>query len=107
MQGGRGNDKYDGLEGDDTILDVNYPEVNSGDDIMSGSTGDDFLISNGGADTIHGGLGNDIIHANSVPVSRDFSHDLVDCGSANDYAWIYSSEDTARLNCEFISDFDG
>jgi Ca2+-binding RTX toxin-like protein len=110
LQGGRGNDKYDGLGGADSVLDAgfDYPlEFYSGDDIISGSSGDDWVNSGGGADTIHGGPGNDFIYPNTIQGSRDFSHDLVDCGSGNDKIEVSSSEDSSRINCEDIRDNDG
>jgi hypothetical protein len=109
LAGGRGHDKYDGLGGDDSLFEAPYEEgiFFDSDDIMSGGSGNDYLEAAGGADRIHGGPGQDTLRPNAW--YRDFSRDIVDCGSDSvDYAYIYSGDhDIASINCEQIFDYDG
>jgi Ca2+-binding RTX toxin-like protein len=80
----KGNDKYDGSFGADTIKE----DITAGgivgtlinnNDIISGGEGDDWIQSGEGYDKIHGGPGSDSIYPNGY--SRDFSFDVVNCGS--------------------------
>jgi Ca2+-binding RTX toxin-like protein len=106
LYGGNGNDKYDGFEGDDTIVEEYHKKGSliNNDDIISGGLGNDHIVSGEGRDRIHSGPGNDFIRPNGD--YRDFSSDSVNCGLGSDgVGWFYSSEDTA-LNCEQIYNAD-
>lgn len=108
LYGGNGSDRYDGLEGDDSIYEV-YHQVGSfvnNDDIISGGVGNDFIISGEGSDRIEGGPGNEYIMPNGA--YRDFFSDIVNCGSGNDVVWAFHSGDgDTALNCETIANLDG
>jgi hypothetical protein len=110
LEGGMGNDKYDGSEGDDTIQDFSFFNKTSmlseaGNDVISGGSGNDYIIAHRGHDIIHGGPGSDHIDANLY--FRDFSPDFVDCGFGYDSVNYYHSEDIiTAFNCENDIDFD-
>ena len=111
LEGGRGNDRYDGGSGDDSILEASASGGFAGalvnnDDIISGGEGFDFINSGDGFDRIQGGPGNDIIYPNGY--FRDFSYDSVDCGSGtgDKVDVFYSGDPDYAINCEYITDFD-
>ena len=108
LYGGSGSDKMDGAGGMDTILEWDYPLISSltnNNDIISGGQGDDMVQSGRGFDRIHGGPGNDRIWPNGN--ARDFSFDIIDCGSGSDQAFILNSGDGDNAtNCEVVEDFD-
>ena len=111
LQGGRGNDRYDGRGQGDTILETtafNYAEgtLINNDDIISGGEGDDYIISGEGADSIQGGPGEDEIYPNSH--ARDFYIDTINCGAEYDtLLQLYSGDGDTATNCEAVRDFDG
>ena len=106
--GGAGNDYYDGLYGSDVIEEG----VSAGgilvfsNDVISGGEGDDWIDSGLGSDRIQGGPGNDQIYPNGW--HRDFSFDIVNCGSdTGDRIFnSYSGDGDTTVNCEQITDFD-
>lgn len=112
MEGGRGNDKYDGWYGDDTIVeDTAFDGIQgtliNNNDIISGGEGDDFIISGEGFDRISGGPGADSISLSNYNW-RDFSSDIVNCGEGI-YDWVYafhSSDGETATNCEHVVDYD-
>jgi Hemolysin-type calcium-binding repeat (2 copies). len=104
LYGGPGNDRYDGGHGSDTIVE-DWAQLVSSDDVISGDEGDDFIISSEGIDKIYGGPGNDRIYANPY-VHRDFSSDIVNCGSDTDEVEFYSGDGEVVSNCESAKDHD-
>jgi Ca2+-binding RTX toxin-like protein len=111
MEGGRGNDKYDGWYGDDIIEEVTsfhgiQGTLINNDDIISGGKGDDSISSGEGFDRISGGPGDDSITASNVNW-RDFSPDIINCGSGIDTAYaFYSADGETATNCETVDDQD-
>ena len=111
LYGGNGSDSYDGRDGHDTIYEDYHNEgsfVNN-DDIISGGIGHDFIFSGEGSDKINGGPGSDFIKPS--PDWRDFSPDVINCGSSGSAPdavnSFYSGDgDTAALNCELIQTQD-
>jgi Ca2+-binding RTX toxin-like protein len=107
LNGGIGNDNYDGAYGDDTIIDESWavsPFV-SNVDVISGGFGNDYISSGFGVDKIHGGPGDELIYPNGF--QRDFSLDIVDCGSgANDRLAINSGDSDTAINCEQVENYD-
>lgn len=111
LSGGKGNDKYDGSFGDDTIKeDITATGIVgtliNNNDIISGGEGDDWIQSGEGYDKIDGGPGSDSIYPNGY--SRDFSFDVVNCGSGSgDKVYNFHSGDgETTANCETVADYD-
>jgi Ca2+-binding RTX toxin-like protein len=105
LYGGTGNDKYDGGGGSDTIIDLDDSlDPSRTSDIASGGEGDDYITLYGGSDRIHGGPGADAIYAE--PPYRDFSVDIIDCGSAADFAFYHSGDGDSATNCETVQNPD-
>lgn len=112
LYGGPGNDRYDGLRGSDVIYDIdNLLNPNAAlddlasNDIASGGPGNDFIALGGGSDRIEGGPGDDSVIAN--PNHRDFSVDIINCGSDHDeLQYHYSGDGDRFINCEFVENYD-
>ena len=107
LYGGKGDDKYDGQDSSDTIIeDRPGSKYTTSNDVISGGLGGDWIEAGGGADTINGGPDNDYIIPN--PFHRDFSYDFVDCGSGIDHVLDFNSGDRETATyCEYISNNDG
>lgn len=109
LLGGAGNDYYDGGGAADTIIEELHQSPAGtlvfSNDVISGGEGDDYIQSALGSDRIHGGPGNDRIYPDGY--HRDFSFDIVSCGSDMDDHIFYNSGDGDTIvNCELIIDFD-
>ena len=107
LNGGLGNDLYDGWYGDDTIIDESWgvSPFASNVDVVSGGFGNDYITTGFGVDKIHGGPGDDLITPNGY--LRDFSRDMVDCGSgANDRVGIWSGDSDSAINREQPDNWD-
>jgi Ca2+-binding RTX toxin-like protein len=106
---GPGNDKYDAGGGHDSIFeDIQLPEhiEGGGNDDISGNIGNDWISSGNGADRIFGGPGDDYINDNWD--YRDFSEDIIDCGSGTDFVGRFNSGDgDTAVFCESINNEDG
>jgi Ca2+-binding RTX toxin-like protein len=109
LYGGAGNDYYDGGHGSDSIAESLWVRAGTlvfSNDVISGGEGDDYIDSRLGSDRIHGGPGNDRIYPNGY--DRDFSFDIVNCGSdtGDRVLYLYSGDGDTTVNCEFVTDLD-
>ncbi|MFO1169938.1 MAG: calcium-binding protein [Hyphomicrobiaceae bacterium] len=104
LGGDSGNNRIEGLAGNDTIFGDNVPQFspNFGDDTLLGGDGGDYLDGEGGDDTLDGGAGNDfaIIGRGGV--------DTMTGGAGADVFRYYESTDSGvdANNRDIITDFE-
>ncbi len=94
VYGGSDSDSVHGADGADRV------SGNRGDDAVHGGNGNDSVFGGWGADRAFGGDGDDDLHA----LAADGQHDLLNCGSGDDKAFVLRSErpNTRLVGCETL-----
>ena len=96
--GGSGNDRLTGGTGEDTFYGDGGRDIlngRGGDDTIWAGSGDDSLYGGDGGDLLHGDAGNDVIHAGSGIdyAYGDDGNDTIYAGSGNDRVYGGDGED--------------
>lgn len=96
VDGGEGNDKLTGSAGNDFLV------GGEGDDTINGASGSDIINGSNGRDSLTGGSGNDVVYGGN-------DNDQMNGGSGNDVFYGGSGNDTIRgdLGNDQINGEDG